>query len=199
MSGERLLERFPLTWPERQRRTTSRRRAPFQVGFAAARDHLLKQLALLGAREVVISSNVPLRRDGLPQADAREPADPGVAVYFERLVGKEWTPFVVACDAYNRVQANLRAVGLTVEALRSIARYGATEMLEQAFKGFASLPAREADPPWWVVLGVEAGARADVVRDAYWALALAHHPDRGGDVARMAQINRAYESAKAAS
>lgn len=197
--GDRLLEAYPLTWPELQRRTPrhQRRAAAFQVGFATARDHLLDELRKLGARNVVISTNVPTRRDGLPLADAREPEDPGVAVYFDRLVRDTWVPFVVACDAYNRVRANLRAVGLTVEALRSIARYGATEMLEQAFTGFAALPpARTADPPWWVVLGVDQGATIDDVRAAYRRLAHLHHPDRGGDSARMAQINRAYEAAQ---
>lgn len=145
-------------------------------------------------RHVVISSNVPLRRDGLPLASATEPQDPGVAVYFERRVGEAWVPFVVACDTYERVKANLRAVGLTVEALRSIARHGATEMLEQAFTGFAALPpATPADgPPWWVVLGVPQHAPADEVREAYRRLALEHHPDHGGDAERMVQINRAY-------
>lgn len=198
MKDQRLLEAFPLLWPEGQRRTVARKVSPFEVGFSTARDHLLRELSKLGARDVVISSNVPLRRDGLPLADAREPSDPGVAVYFDRRVGETWSPFVIACDAYNRVKANLRAVGLTVEALRSIARHGATQMLEQAFTGFAALPpATPADPPWWVVLGVSKDAAEEPVREAYRRLALEHHPDRGGDSARMAQVNRAYEAARA--
>jgi hypothetical protein len=197
MTAERLLERYPLTWPEGRPRTRTRRASRFELGFVDARDRLLDELRRLGARDVVISSNVPLRRDGLPVADAREPADPGVAVYFERRVGDRSVPFVIACDTYNRVKANLRAIGLTVEALRSIERHGASELLEQAFTGFAALPpAQLADPPWWVVLGVDQNADMDTIRGARNLLALAHHPDRGGDAERMAQINRAYERAQ---
>lgn len=195
MKAQRLLEAYPLAWPERPRTSPGRRRpSRFEVGFASARDHLLDELNKLQARDVVISSNVPLRRDGLPLASASEPQDPGVAVYFDRRVREAWVPFVIACDTYDRVKANLRAIGLTVEALRSIARHGATDMLEQAFTGFAALPpAPVAGPPWWVVLGVPEAAPIDQVREAYRRLALEHHPDRGGDADRMAQINRAYE------
>jgi hypothetical protein len=190
---------YPLTWPEGRPRNRYRRPTRFEASFASARDHLLDELRKLGARDVVLTSNIALRRDGLPLADAREPDDPGVAVYFDRRVGDRTVPFVIACDTFNRVRANLRAVGLTVEALRSIARYGASEMLEQAFTGFALLPpARAADPPWWVVLGVTQDASAETVRDVYRRLALEHHPDRGGNAERMAQINRAYEAAQKA-
>jgi hypothetical protein len=90
----------------------------------------------MGAKEIVVSTNVPTRRDGLPYADAREPADPGVAVYFTH--GKR--QLVIACDSYSTVRANMRAVGATVEALRAIQRHGATSLLERAFTGFAALP-----------------------------------------------------------
>jgi hypothetical protein len=47
-----------------------------------ARDGLLHEVCLLGATNVVISTNVPTRGDGLPYSDERRLDDPGVAVYF---------------------------------------------------------------------------------------------------------------------
>jgi hypothetical protein len=196
MVGELLLEAYPLTWPERQPRTPAhtRHHAAFKFELGRARDELLHELKLLRAKDIVISSNVPTRRDGLPYADAREPADPGVAVYFER----KKTPFVLACDTYNRVKYNLRAVGVTIAALRSIERHGSTSMLEQAFTGFAALPPAGRVEPWWEVLGVTADANEVTVRDAFRELARVHHPDVGGDSARMARITEAFATAQKA-
>lgn len=189
-------ERFPLYWPEGQPRTKWRALAAFKVEFVQARDELFHSLELLGAKTIVVSSNIPIRGDGLPRGGFPEPADPGVAVYFERRVGKDHNaplrPFVVACDAFSKVRWNLRAVGGTIEALRAIQRYGATTMLEQAFTGFAALPPKGYEKPWWEVLGVAAAATADDVRRAYRELAGIHHPDKGGDQTRMAEINRAF-------
>lgn len=190
MVGELLLEAYPLTWPERQPRTPSHARghAAFKWELARSRDELLHELKLLGAKDIVISTNVPTRRDGLPYAVAREPADPGVAVYFER----KSKSFVLACDTYNRVKYNLRAIGATVEALRAIERHGSTSMLEQAFTGFAALPPAGRVEPWWEVLGVARDASAMTVRDRFRELARIHHPDVGGDGATMARINDAF-------
>lgn len=192
--SDSLLEAYPLTWPEGRSRTPpGRRRAGhFQVGFAVSRDELLAELGRLGAREVIVSTNVRTRRDGLPYSDEREPSDPGVAVYFQRS-GK---PFVIACDTYLKVKHNLRAIGATVEALRAIGRHGASQMLEQAFTGFAALPAaRAAEPSWWDVLDVSPDAGIDEIKAARDRLALGAHPDRGGDHERMARVNRAYDAA----
>jgi len=50
---------------------------------------------------------------------------------------------------------------------------------------------QEATP--YRVLGLDPSAPDDVVRLVYRHLARQHHPDRGGDPARMAEINRAYQ------
>lgn len=195
MPGDLLLEAYPLTWPTDQGRTPShqRERGRFEVGFARARDELLAELGRMGAKEIIISSNVPLRRDGLPYSDAREPPDPGVAVYFTH--GKR--QLVIACDSYVTVRANLRAVGATVEALRTIQRHGATSLLERAFTGFTALPPKGGtERPWWEVLGVIRGADDGEIKAAYRRLAAEHHPDRGGDSDKMAAVNRAYEAAQ---
>lgn len=93
--------RYPLAWPVGQPRTPESRRenAAFKVDFRRARDETIHSLNLLGARNVILSSNVPLRHDGLPYANVAEPRDPGVAVYFERRIASEWRSFVIACDS----------------------------------------------------------------------------------------------------
>lgn len=196
-------EAYPLTWPDGQKRTIPYNRMPsrFEMSFGRSRDLLIDELARLSAIDVILSTNIPLRRDGLPYADAREPNDPGVAVYFnrwpERLRNlKDKVPYVIACDHYQDVRSNVRAIGATVEALRTIERHGSSAMLEQAFRGFAALPAPiAADPPWWEVLGCEVLASRDEITARRNELAYRHHPDKGGDADAMARINRAFETA----
>jgi len=190
------IERYPLAWPIGQPRATGRRAAVFKVDLRQAFDDLMRELALLGALDVVVSSNIATRSDGRPYADAEEPKDPGIAVYFDRRLnmGGEYQrrPFVIACDTYQRARWNMRAIGVTVEALRAIQRHGASSMLEQAFTGFAALPPASVERPWWEVLGVPENAPPDEIQRVYRTLAAFNHPDRGGDSKTMAEINRAY-------
>lgn len=188
-----MIEAYPLYWPEGQGRVPSYRRKSgrFEMGFASARDHLVGELGRMGAREVIVSTNVKLRRDGLPLASENEPDDPAVAVYFTH--GKR--ALVIACDSYTRVRWNMRACGATVEALRTIQRHGATELLERAFTGFTALPPKGGeDRPWWEVLGVDRDSDATAVKDAYRRLATLHHPDAGGEGETMSRINVAYDT-----
>jgi hypothetical protein len=86
---------YPLQWPPGRPRTASysRERAKFDVTFARARDNIVREVELLvgggsrhwtsGSINLVISTNIALRRDGLPLAGQRAPDDPGVAVYFQ--------------------------------------------------------------------------------------------------------------------
>lgn len=190
------IDAFPLAWPDGWPRRASHQRkgAPYQVSFAVARDQLVDELRLGGSRCVVISSNVALRRDALPYADRGEPSDPGVAVYWDDKGGK---PMVIACDCWRTVRENLRAAGLAYASIRAIHRTGATELADRAFSGFKRLPAAGDTPKWWEVLGVDPDLPKDLVRAAYLDLVREQHPDRGGNTATMARINRAYQEAVA--
>src|SRR3569833_1391480 len=144
---------YPLAWPAGWPRTaqTQRRRARYHVSLARARDDLLQELQRLGASGTLISTDLPLRRDGLPLASAREPMDPGVAVYFTLHAQQH----VIACDSWALVKDNLRAVGLTVHALRQRGRAGAGGGRGRAGGGGQGLPpprAEDAPPPWRDVL-----------------------------------------------
>jgi hypothetical protein len=186
-----VIEAYPLTWPDGwpRRKSYQRNGSKYEVTFMRARDELVRELGAGRARHVVISSNIPLRRDGLPLANMREPEDPGVAVYWDDKQGKAR---VIACDVWRTVRENIRAVGLAYASLRQIERTGASELLERAFSGFARLPAA-AD--CWTILGVPNGAARETVQERFRELARQHHPDRGGNPETMARINAAYHEA----
>lgn len=192
-------EAYPLQWPTGRPRTAhySRERAKFDVSFARARDNIIHEVQLLaGGRwasdpHTVISTNIALRRDGLPLAGQRQPDDPGVAVFF--LYKKRQMSF--ACDRWQKIEHNMQAIAKTIEALRGIARWGTGDMLEAAFTGFVALPAPGAPREWWDVLSLPRDARREDIKAAYRRLATQHHPDRGGDPTRMAEINLAQDAA----
>ena len=189
------IERYPLTWPTIYPRTPAQKlqKARFEVSFAKARDELLHELELLGAKTRIISSNIPLRKDGLPYANTKEPIDKGVAVYFQ-LNNK---PYALACDRWDATKDNLRAIGLHVAAMRGMERWGVGN-LEQAFAGYQALPASSnKSRNWWDVLGVKQNATPAEIKEAYKELVRRHHPDAGGTHAQMLEINWAYDMAKA--
>lgn len=184
-----MISAFPLTWPDGWPRAKALKPSPYKVTTDSALNALLGDLRLMGGRNAIVSSNVPLRRDGtMYRGDHSETAmpDPGVAVYWDDRQGH---PRVIACDVWRTVRENVRAIGLTVEALRMIERAGASHLLERAFTGFARLPAA---PDAWGLLGLERGAARESITERYRELARQHHPDRGGDPALMSRINAAY-------
>lgn len=199
------VEAYPLCWPVGWRKLSDniyRSRARFKTSFAVARDELVRELALMGAEKVIISTNIPLRRDGLPYAGQAQPKDPGVAVYFQltrwaKSGKRETKPMVFACDTWDRVEDNLQAIRHTVGALRGIERWGASDMMERAFTGFAALPQPAQPRHWREVLGYGPNSTpsAEGLKSRHRELALKHHPDRGGDAGLMAEINRAAEQA----
>lgn len=187
-------KRYPLCWPEgwKRRGPHGRVRSRFRVSEAEARDHMVDEITRLGGLALIISTNMQLRLDGLPYANQGRVEDPGVAVYF-KLDGKDMT---MASDQYMGIASNYRAIGKTIECLRGIQRYGASDLLERAFMGFAQL-AYAPDPEWWQVLGLPREEMdLEIVRERYRALAKMHHPDHGGNPDTMKGINEAWAKAK---
>ncbi len=165
-------------------------------------EDLWRELGALDARDVVVQlalTEGEIRRDGLPRANAR-PAHPGVILAFTCRHG----PLQFACDTYDDFKANLRAVVLTLTALRAVDRYGATKTAEQ-YKGWAQIEAPPAGQmtaeaaaqfiathagfpgDWRAVMDDVAGARAD----AYRAAARRLHPDAGGTHELFTQLQAA--------
>ena len=190
-----MTEAYPLKWPEHKKRVTRREGSRFRVAFAKARDELFSELSKLGARGVVLSTNIPLKNDGKPYANYKTPDDPGAAVYFQY---KEKS-MCFACDRWVKIEDNIQAIRHTIAALRGIARWGTGDMLQAAFDGFVALPAPVASRvrPWWEILHAGRDWPLSHIEAQYRALAGEYHPDRpDGSHDKMTEINAAIAIAR---
>ncbi|HYG06495.1 MAG TPA: J domain-containing protein [Stenotrophomonas sp.] len=161
-----------------------------QVTIADGVARVRAELERMGIHDddLVISTNLELRLDGLPRSGQREPADPGVAVYWTDRYFRNEPPRCMAIDSYDRVADNLAAVAATLEAMRAIERHGGAAILERAFSGFAALPSPAAEN-WRDVLDP-----ADP-EGSYRRLRSQHHPDRdGGSPAAFQRVQRAWDA-----
>lgn len=174
--------RSGLEWPRAQARHAKRCPSRYRVSLQDALIEMQNTLRRMSCRSVVVTADVELTLSGqLRRVSQRAGADPGVAIYFDW--GDDRRCF--ACDAWDSLAGNVRAVGVTLEALRTIGRAGASQMMQQAFSGFAALPAstqmtQEADAYEWEAyrhLGLEMGCGTDAVNQAYRRLAKVEHPD----------------------
>lgn len=182
---------FPLDWPldvPRRRRARVARFGDWTIARAVR--VLLVELERLGVDRgsVVVSTNLELRTtDGLPRSNQRNLDDPAAAVYWRKGGGS----FCLPCDAWTKVEHNLRAIALHVDALRGLERWGVGTS-GQAFAGYAALP-----PPgglalvedWAAVFGVDRNsATANELLAAFRAKAKRDHPDCGGDARAFARL-----------
>lgn len=138
-----------------------------------------------------MSTNVAVRRDGLPCARQRTAEDPGAAVYFKLDSVPEG--LVLACDRWLRSRTTSPPSPPNIGALRGIDRWGVGSV-RQAFAGYKRLAAGDAPTPWWEVLGTDRQAPAVTVKQAYKKLAKLHHPDREtGNLKRFRAISKAWQ------
>lgn len=199
------IDAYPLSWPIGWKKTERYRRSTSKFGsksFAVVRDVLFDELRRFRAKDIILSTNIPLRKDGIPYAGYRQPDDVGVAVYFqlEKWNGNKMikTPMVFACDKWAKIEENIYAIYKTIEALRGVERWGSSDLMERSFTGFMALPpaASTIKREWWEVLGVSRFEKSpDFIKERYRELARANHPDNGGSASKMAEINLAYEEA----
>lgn len=200
------ISRFPLQWPtgwkrippgERKDATFTRHDNRLTIGDGLQR--VLAELGRMGIPEdfVIVSSNLESRLDGLPRSGQGNPADPGVAVYWQKGGPRSGNPRrCMAIDRYTKAADNLAAIAATLDAMRAIERHGGAAILDRAFTGFAALPAPVAGQrDWWTVLGLQPDATAEHIRDAHKRLRSTLHPDRpgSGDQDRMAELNVARD------
>ena len=189
-----MIEAYPLQWPEHERRTSwvYQEKSRFRVSsFAIVRVELMRELKMLNAKNVVLSTNIPLRQDGLPYANFRQPDDKGIAVYFQY----KDKAMCFTCDRWRKIEDNIQAIRHTINALRGIARWGSGDMLEAAFTGFQALPAPQGKK-WWDVLQVNRDTPLDIIESNYKSFARTQHPDCGGSVEKMAELNNAIAEAR---
>ena len=207
---------FPLAWPPGWKRTAADARTFGQFGttknsaigswrtkqditVAVATQRLRAELDRMAVRgdDLVLSTNLKLRLDGMPRSDQAQPADPGAAVYWN----DPWTaaPRCMAIDRYTKVEMNIAALAATIEAMRAIERHGGAIVLERAFTGFAALPApivAGMKRHWRDILQFGEGAPTrESITSRYRILASTMHPDKGGSTADMVELNQARDDA----
>jgi hypothetical protein len=207
----RPLDRWPVE------RTAKRRRAPFHAGYGRTLKDMERELRHLGTTRCVIQaecSEEDIRLDGRLRSSARL-RGPGIILAFDSRHG----PMQYPCDTYDDWTGNLRAIVLALEALRAVDRYGVTRRAEQ-YRGWRALPgggesSAIAGAEWatveeaagWLCLqawpapvGNNENSRsivrdicagdAEALRQLYREVSMRAHPDRGGDIALMARVNR---------
>lgn len=195
-------QRYPLAWPANWPRLKGwKKTANFgtrragegkkRLTIDGATSRLMSELERLGVKDgdALLSTNLALRFDGRPRAGQGEPADPGVACYFELKKQDR----VLACDTWTRVADNIAAIAAHVEAIRAIERYGVGS-IEQAFAGYTGLPA--SGSTWRTTLGFTVGAQvtADQINEAYRERAREAHPDaQSGSHDAMTSLNMARD------
>ena len=191
----------PLTWPEGWERSPSQEHARFtrktgshsrrNVTISEATRFVMGELERMGIDDwnVIISSNLKLRQDGLPISGQRDPDDNGVSVWWKT----KGTQKVIAIDKYYRAADNLYAIGKTIEALRGIERWGSGEILERTFTGFTAVTYQPDD--WRATLDYY-GESLSECKAKYREKIRKAHPDSGGTDAEAARVNAAWEAAQ---
>lgn len=170
-------------WPAAKTPSYSRKESPFRATYAKTLDLLESELHHMRAKDILIQAYFErrdIRNDGWPRSSAR-PKEPGVIVTFTVKNGVMSFP----CDRFNGWEDNLRAIALSLQALRQVDRYGVTRNSEQ-YRGFARLEA----PGIGIAAAIDffshvtGWGHEQVKTDlqgAYRLAARALHPDQGGD------------------
>jgi hypothetical protein len=191
-------------WPGQQTPSHKRQRSRFKASYVTTLDDLERELNAIRAKDVVIQCYLDrddIRNDGWPRSKAR-PKQPGVIVTF--LQDKD--VISMPCDTFLDWEQNVRAIALTLHALRMVSQYGVTKHNEQ-YQGFkrieaprpaAQMTVEEAAefissisgyPAWNLI---QAGRQ--VFEDIYRHAARRSHPDlNGGSHEMFVRLQQAAE------
>lgn len=185
--------RYPLAWPDGWPRSPRQIYSRFGETTVAKQTRLLEQeVERAGGLDLIISTNIALRLDGLPRSGQRQPDDPGVAIYFVL----EGANVAFACDTYVSVQENVRALVKYIENLRALDRHG-VGVRNQAFRGFQALPpVGGTSRSWHQILEISPDASLVQAKASYRRLAKVCHPDQGGSQEAFVELKGAWEKAQ---
>ncbi len=197
-------------WPRTP--TRERTRARFSDDYGKTLALLDRELRQLKARDVVVLADCAasdLRRDGSLRAGCRL-RSPGIVLCFTGKHG----PVRMPCDRYDDWRDNLRAIAVSLEALRAVDRHGVTTSGEQ-YRGWSALPPAIEMPTseftsaedaaeflmrtaWgerdrWQCMVVDVVSLVECLALVYRDAARKAHPDQGGSNELMAKVNRAKE------
>ncbi|MGN6804054.1 MAG: J domain-containing protein [Ginsengibacter sp.] len=188
-----MIEAFPLHWPVGYSRSKTQISSRFKVTMDKSQRFLRDEVRKLKATDLIISTNVPVKSNGLLYADwmRRKIEDPGAAIYF-KYNGKD---VAMCCDQNERVWENIYALGKGIEALRGMERWGVSEFIERAFTGFKALPESVVSETCFSILGISPESSLAEIKAAYFSKAKTAHPDAGGNNEDFNKIKLAYDQA----
>lgn len=192
-----------LDWPEGFERTDPADRISYPGGFEVSRtrafDSIVEEIEKIdGAMNVRVETAAPHTQKAphRPYQD-RDPDDPGVVAYYDR----EGQGYAVACDRWDNLRDNARAVALYVDSKRAIERYGVatvgsefeTQALPSGEEDVVAAGSGRSEPPH-EVLGVAPDAPDAVVKGAARSLKAEKHPDSGGSRDAFRRVVEAEEA-----
>lgn len=196
MAAAQLPAPYPLLWPSNRSRTPAdhREKGRYSLAlFSQAMATLEAEVARwqrLKRKARIVDWQLTSQHVGR----AQNHADPGAALWFT-LAGKEITGgqslMVLACDRFQELPQNVRALSLTMERLRLVDEIGAYSLVA-AVEGAKALPPPAG--PWHDILGVSETAPLVVADAAYRALA----KEAGEGSPRLRDLNDAIARARAA-
>lgn len=193
-------------WQGQSTPAPKRRYAQFKVHYTQTLDQLFAEAGKLGAKHLVLQVDLSERdirtTDGLPRSNARFGSHPGVVVSFDSKFG----PLRYATDVFTTWKDNLRAIVLSLEALRAVDRYGVTKRGEQ-YTGWKALPASSGSTfgnadeafEWMQKMAADLGAEATSPGALYSFLKRRLHPDvQDGDSVHWDRLDNARQLMAAA-
>jgi hypothetical protein len=127
--------------------TPTRRRAPFKSSFGDTVTMLKRELRMLDPDDPKWPDSVlqvalrekDFRLDGMPRANVVH-EHPGVILNIDSRTRKSLS---FPCDTFMHWHDNLRAIALTLEALRKVDRYGVTQTGQQ-YRGWQAIEPKPA-------------------------------------------------------
>lgn len=166
------------------------KRSQFQSAYGKTLRDLDYELSRLRVVDVTIQAGFPadkIRLDGWPYGKV-VPEHPAVVLQFRR--GADILSF--SSLKYASFEENLRAITLTLAALRAVDRYGVVE--GEQYAGFKRLapPDLRAD----FIARYSDGSAAEDIDFIYRAAARRLHPDAGGSHEDFVGLQAAYAAAK---
>lgn len=202
------------------------RNSPFKASYPKTVDLLKDELSRVNARRVALQTGhygEDIRMDGLPRVNAKTPRFPGVSLSFEKWIpngqknvaGQALGAYELLefpCATFNYWEDNLRAIALTLKAIRETKKYGVGRVdRDQHYEGFkhkrveahtgaqgknealtpeaaAAVIAACAEGGWTAEVLLRSATEAEA---AYRQAARNVHPDFGGTDHSMAKVNEA--------
>lgn len=152
------------------------RRSLFSAGFSQTIDLLWSELHALGAKTPIMELDYrdrDLRQDGMPRSDARMQS-PVVVLTFVAVKAK-LGQLRYATGEFNDWQDNVRAIALSLQALRAVDRYGVSKRGEQ-YRGWKALPP-SSDPADNIATAEQAQRFLDDYGGSFEDAAKRLHPD----------------------